>query len=425
MTSHDIQAICFWIPFPKVKRAVRALLQTIIDTEERVQSLESRNYNLQEQVSTLEAALSRAQERAQMQSEMLSQKLMQGLPHELSAKLVQELPIGITQRLIPALSAELSKELSKQTSVAELKSILSAVEKSLLQRADRESYEIKQSFASLQEKLSTAQLEVSQRTRKNSNSRLIISLSSSPQRINTLDLTLYSLFNQNLLADKVVLWLAQDEFPEGEKDVPARVLSFKEKGLEIFFCDNLRAYKKLIPSLSKYEDDIIVTANDDVFYDSNWLRLLYDAYEAKPECCHAHSARKISLTESNELTPYTSWQIIKTSTEEQASFTHFFTGNGGVLYPPHVFHKDVTNRELFEQLSPDNDDLWFWAMLVLKGTKINVVENNISEPVDLGIDDSWEKILSTNKGANDPLIKNVLQHYPEIMEKLIEDTSQN
>ncbi len=413
MTSHDIQAICFWIPFPKVKRAVRALLQTIIDTEERIIALESKNEFLEEQVGRLSSLLETSQQRAQMQSEMLSQKLL------------HELPAGISQRLIPALSSGTSTEPSKDSSITELKSILGAVEKNLLQRADRETDEIRRGFATLHEKLSSAQLEVSQRTRKNSDARLIVSLSSSPQRINTLDLTLYSLFNQTLAADKLVLWLAQDEFPEGEKDVPARVLSFKEKGLEIFFCDNMCSYKKLIPSLAKYEDDILVTANDDVFYDSNWLRLLYNAYEAKPEYCHVHSARKITLSDSQELTPYTNWQVIKTPSEEKASYKHFFSGNGGVLYPPHSFHKDVTNRELFDMLSPENDDLWFWAMLVLKGTKINIVDNNISEPVDLGIDDSWDKMWSTNKGANDPVIKALLQHYPEIMDKLINETSED
>lgn len=53
------------------------------------------------------------------------------------------------------------------------------------------------------------------------NPRLIVSLTSFPQRIGEIQYTLYSLLKQTCKPDAVILWLAEDEFPNREKDIPA------------------------------------------------------------------------------------------------------------------------------------------------------------------------------------------------------------
>ncbi len=49
------------------------------------------------------------------------------------------------------------------------------------------------------------------------------------------------------------------------------------KGLTIDWCEDIKSYKKLIPTLKKYPDAIIVTADDDLIYDNKWLEQLYNA----------------------------------------------------------------------------------------------------------------------------------------------------
>ena len=49
------------------------------------------------------------------------------------------------------------------------------------------------------------------------------------------------------------------------------------------------------------------------------------------------------------------------------------------MFPPKSLYIDVLNEDLFMNLSPTGDDIWFWAMAVLKGTKIKLVGNNISD----------------------------------------------
>ena len=51
----------------------------------------------------------------------------------------------------------------------------------------------------------------------------------------------------------------------------------------------------------------------------------------------------------------------------------FFTGLGGVLYPPNSLDIRVLNEEKFSMLCPSGDDIWFWGHALLKGTKIKLM----------------------------------------------------
>ena len=93
--------------------------------------------------------------------------------------------------------------------------------------------------------------------------KLIVSLTTYPQRISDIDVVLYSLLIQTIKPDKIILWLSEEEFPNKLNDVPLHILRFLDFGVEIEFCDNIRSYKKLVYALNKYPNDLIVTADDD------------------------------------------------------------------------------------------------------------------------------------------------------------------
>ena len=97
--------------------------------------------------------------------------------------------------------------------------------------------------------------------------KIIVSLTSFPERMEDIQYTLYSLLNQEFKPDELILWLSQEEFPNKEKDLPQVVLKFRENGLQIKWCENLYSYKKLIPTLKEYKNCncIIVTADDDIY----------------------------------------------------------------------------------------------------------------------------------------------------------------
>ena len=198
-------------------------------------------------------------------------------------------------------------------------------------------------------------------------SNVIISLTSFTERINEVPYTIYSLLNQTLKPKKVVLWLADDEFPNKEYDLPESLLKLKNNGLNIKWCDNLKSFKKLIPSLKEYPSDIIVTADDDVFYPECWLESLYNTYLENKNSIICMRCRKI-VVKDNGFDKYENWMLSQGF--EDASYLNLMTGIGGVLYPPNSLNNKVMDYDLAAKLCPDADDLWFWAMAVLNKTKI-------------------------------------------------------
>lgn len=62
--------------------------------------------------------------------------------------------------------------------------------------------------------------------------RMVVSLTTFPLRIGKVHLTIQSILRQSRPADRILLWLSKEEFPE-EAQLPANLLRLKEKGLDI------------------------------------------------------------------------------------------------------------------------------------------------------------------------------------------------
>ncbi len=245
--------------------------------------------------------------------------------------------------------------------------------------------------------------------------RIIVSLTSFPDRMYDIHYCLYSLLNQSLKPDILVLWLGIEQFPNKEKDLPKSVLKLVKNGLAIKWCKDIKSYKKLIPALSEFPNDIIVTADDDIYYPNYWLKTLYDAYINNKTMIHCMRAHRVSFDKLGNILPYNSWehQIQKV----QPSFNNFFTGVGGVLYPPHSLSSEVMNEKVFKTLAPNADDVWFWAMAIKNGTKINVVNSDfksvcINPERELGISGEFTLgQLNVQEGGNDPQLVAVIKEF--------------
>ena len=203
---------------------------------------------------------------------------------------------------------------------------------------------------------------------------IIISLTSYPARIKDVHITINSLLNQSLKPYKTILWLSKNQFPNGNKGLPKNLIDLVDKGLTIEYNNendgDIKSYRKLIPTLKKYPNNIIVTADDDIIYDKNWLEKLYKTHLKHPKDIVAHRITKFEYKKN-------AFKIIKGGKKyyKSPSFLNKLTGVGGVLYFPNCFYKDILKEELFMKLAPTNDDIWFWLQAVLKGTRIRVVDN--------------------------------------------------
>lgn len=255
--------------------------------------------------------------------------------------------------------------------------------------------------------------------------RLIVSLTSFPERMHDIQYCLYSLLTQSLQPDEIILWLGEEEFPHGKKDIPHEVLKLENCGLTIKFTKDIKSYKKLIPALKEYPDDVLITADDDIYYPANWLAKLAVAHKKFEGDIICHRAHLIKFTPGGNISPYNTWK--KAVHAAEPSCLYFCTTGAGVLYPPHALHKDAAEESRFLQLAPFADDIWFWAMAVLNGKQIRIVENPMTELVYVNPQREYrmtnELTLAAqniSQGQNNEQLKNILSVYPEISERLKE-----
>lgn len=251
--------------------------------------------------------------------------------------------------------------------------------------------------------------------------KLIVSLTSYPARMYDIHLCLYSLLTQDTKPDRLILWLATEQFPNGESDIPKKVLALKQWGLEIRWSPDYRSFKKFIPALQEFPNDIIVTADDDLYYPTNWLSELWSAH-CKTEGIVAHRVFEI-LTHNGEALPYRQWN--RNVTPFNSSYQHFSTTGAGTLIPPGSLHPDIVNYEKAKNLCPTEDDIYIWGMAVLQGSKITKVENAYDSGVvinperELNINDDGT-LYSYNSLSNRSNIQlqNLITAYPLIKERL-------
>lgn len=199
--------------------------------------------------------------------------------------------------------------------------------------------------------------------------KIVISLTSYGRRVRSvLYYNICSLLRQDYKADVIVLWLDEKEW--NDNTLPRKIKRLKKKGLTVRYCENIRSYKKLIPTLKSYPEDLIITVDDDLFYKRHMVGDLMRAYEANPNCIHAHRAHQVRLGADGKLTPYGNWAF---NISNRTGKDVFCTTGGGVLYQKSLLHEDVERKDLFLTLAPTADDVWFYFMAILKGTPISVL----------------------------------------------------
>ena len=243
--------------------------------------------------------------------------------------------------------------------------------------------------------------------------RVIISLTSYGRRVSKiLPYTIISLLRQTYKPDMVILWLDSDNW--NDDNLPKKLVKLKQYGLTIKYCKDIKSYKKLIPALEMFPDDIIVTCDDDVFYRKDMLERLMNEYEKDPTRIYAHRAHKLKFSEKGELLPYNDWE---NQISGVAGNFVFPTGIAGCLYKRSLLYQDICREDLFVKLAPKADDVWFYFMGLLQHTSRYVLpyQGDICIPLD-GFYQYFHKdasLAASNRkeSQNDIQIRNVMEYY--------------
>ncbi|TGG95267.1 glycosyltransferase [Natronospirillum operosum] len=188
-----------------------------------------------------------------------------------------------------------------------------------------------------------------------------VSLTSIPSRLNVVHLTIRSLLNQSRLPRKIVMWLHESL----AEQLPPVLSRLQSKRFEIRYSDQNCSHRKLVHPLEQFPEETVITVDDDVMYHPDCLSVLYEDHLSHPRDVIAHECRVITY-EQGELAPYKSWPW------EQPGQSHEGTlpiGFGGTLYPAGCLHPDTTRSDLYLDLAPRSDDMWFKVMALQMGTQ--------------------------------------------------------
>lgn len=247
---------------------------------------------------------------------------------------------------------------------------------------------------------------------------IVFSLTSFPARIDSVYLVIKSLMLQSVKADRIILWLAQSQFPD--EALPDSLTELEKYGLTVRFCDeDILSHKKYFYVMQEYTDSIIITFDDDIIYGRDVVKRLVEKHNRFPDCIVADSARLMLLDENGEIAPYRKWKCISDTGVNEPSLKLMALTGSGCLYPPHIMPESTFDRELMKQLAFTADDLWMKYNELL--ADIPVIKSYKNHRFFILTDyNQNEKLSKANwlEGGNDKTVNRLFQRSPELLEKL-------
>ncbi len=255
--------------------------------------------------------------------------------------------------------------------------------------------------------------------KKKYKANVIVSLTSHPGRILTIDQCIKSLLEQTVLPQKILLWLSQKQFPTLEHGLPKKLLKMLEENAAVFELrwteDDLAPHKKYYYTMKEYPEFPIIIVDDDVIYDTTLVEKLMESYKKYPDCVSCMRANLIMFKPNGELRSYNGWLKGYTILLDQPSYQLLPTGVGGVLYPPKCLPVEAFDSNVIKETCHYCDDLWLKVMSVHNGYRTVVPSNYCAyEEID-GTQDValWRK--NVDRDNNDISMEKILNYYDSAM----------
>jgi len=193
---------------------------------------------------------------------------------------------------------------------------------------------------------------------------LIVSIATYSLRLKLVHKTVRSILSQAHKPEKVVLWVPQ----EHKGQLPSSLIRLQGPKFEIRFTSYSSSHRKLVECIRHFPASLVVTCDDDLFYQHDFLFTLYQDHLSHPDQIIGYECRRAPLSDPDSFQPYKRWPYVKDLDLTGPDFLS--VGYAGALFPPGVLDDKVTDESLFMELCPKADDLWFKAMAMLKGTQV-------------------------------------------------------
>ena len=188
---------------------------------------------------------------------------------------------------------------------------------------------------------------------------------------------------------------------------------------EIGFCEDLKPHKKYYETMVQFPDYTTVTADDDVFYPSNWLESLIQLNKKYPDYISCTIAHELTFSADGNINNYSEW--MHQTKNEGPSFLLCPVGAGGVLYPSNSLYADIFRKDIIYNTCLYADDLWLKVMSLLNSTP--VVKTTAFGYGFLTVNGAEKSALSISnvKGnKNDLQLMQIMNIYGDQVKKVIE-----
>lgn len=115
-----------------------------------------------------------------------------------------------------------------------------------------------------------------------STEKIIISFTTWKKRIHLTTHVFNLMLSQTKLPNKIILNLAVEEFPGKENDLPKDLIKLINNKNHIcsinWVNEDTKVWKKFMPILNKYPNDVIIPIDDDIEYPKNYVEVMYSEY---------------------------------------------------------------------------------------------------------------------------------------------------
>lgn len=245
--------------------------------------------------------------------------------------------------------------------------------------------------------------------------KVIVSLTSYPARISYVHLAIKSLMLQTYKPDRIILWLAEEQFPT--KELPKALTDLCAYGLEIIWMHDIYGHKKYFyPVLNQQDNEVVITYDDDIIYSKKSIKRLMKTHRQFPDCLVCERGQTIDFSQIDNPGR---WKTHSSQGVKTPTYSMNPSPGGGCLIPKGAFHKDAVNEEKIRRLAYKNDDLWYMFMCAEQGTKmVKTRKNHRTFTVIEG--SQTEQMAMENVGNNgNALIMQVLKEaYPLAWERI-------
>ena len=248
---------------------------------------------------------------------------------------------------------------------------------------------------------------------------VIVSLTSYPARIEYVWLAVKSLMLQSYKPDRIILWLAEEQFPT--RELPENLMNLVQYGLEIKWIKDLYGHKKYyFPVKNQKKDEVVITFDDDIIYSPKCIERLMTTHYRFPDClvCERGQVFK-DKTQQNP----GRWDTLSEIGVAQPTFSMNPSPGSGCLIPYKSFHDDALLEQRFRELAFKNDDLWYMFMCAQNGTKM--IKTRRYHKIFSLIKGSQMEQMATENVVGDKnllVMEGLKAAYPKAWQRILTDT---